>query len=224
MESKNLVEIHYTNKVPKDTLFELLLGLMSLMTSGWMIYLSSKSEFTFPLAFIIITLLFIGVHPFILYLNYYKYGRGMEIIIQPEKNQITVIRDGKRNLFKIENIEFVETYKSATLPRYGLSFSYVKYYLKSKETIIVTSLMTNNLFIPKTSPEPIISESFFPLINRNPIVKNSKEDNYNKLLKKYQKYSTTKLQEIVESKHYHYTAKKVANKVLEKRITKHNSG
>lgn len=213
-----MTEILYRNKVTRDTLFDVILGLIFLTTSGWMIYKYTISEFEFPPVFVIISLfIFIGVHPLILFLNYYIYGKGREIIIQPEKNQITVIKNRESTSFKIENIEFVEIHKSASLPRYGLSFSYVKFYLKSKEIIIITSLMTNHFFIPKTLPKPSISKTFFPLINKGYIVKNSKEYHHNRLVGKYNKYSTTKLQEIAKSKHYHSSAKNVAKKVLENR-------
>ena len=212
----------YQNRLNSSIFFDVLIGIGALGLTSWLVYLSIELN---PNPFLLWTLIvafgFIGLHPLILFVNYWHYGRRVTISICDNTG---IIRLEKGENTYSHNIEHIEIYESASLPRYGLSYSYLKIYLHSKELVIITSLMTKNLTIPSTSIKPTIIKSFFPFIDKNNVIKNSGEDTLIRLTKHFEKYKTSKLEEISNSNRYQDISKKVALQILEKRKTTHNNG
>ena len=216
----------YKNRLNNSTLADVLLGFCSLGLTSWLIYLTIESNPHpfFLWTFIVIAFGFIGIHPLILFVNYWHYGRGLTISICDKTGIIRLEKSENSYSYNVENIEHIEVYKSASLPRYGLSYSYLKIYLNSKDVVIITSLMTKNFPVLSTSKKPTVIKSFFPFIDENNVIKNSEEDTLIRLTKHFEKYKSSKLEEISNSNSYRDISKKAARKILEKRKTTHNNG
>jgi hypothetical protein len=210
--------IEYKFKIRFKNIIDLLYGVLVLLFFVVLIVffedIVDSSEITIILLGILMLLLLIfGILPIMMFVQYYLKSKT-KICINPDTNTITINDGAKSKTINIDEIEAVEIYKTQRIGVLRFDFDYAKYFTKGKLAFIITSLMTNDFYVPEKI-KPMEYESIYQFIPKK--LEKSKTE-YQRFLDKYDTWANTDLENIIETQErYRETAVNAAKEILKKR-------
>ena len=165
------------------------------------------------LGILMLLLLIFGILPILIFVQYYLNSKT-RTCINLDTNTITIYHREKSETINIDEIETIEIYKTQRFGVLRFDFDYAKYFTKDKLAFIITSLMTNDFYVPEQI-KPMEYESIYQFIPRK--IEESKTE-YQLFLEKYEIWKSIDLENIIETQEkYRETAVNAAREILNKR-------
>jgi hypothetical protein len=150
----------YSYSFGKRQAFNILLGIGMI---GFAIFLFFRFEIDNTRIILICVFAILGLFPLLITSHYFLRSRRFDVWIETNKGLIEIDKIGKKEIFKLEDIQSLEIHEHKGLGLYEFDFDYAKYTFKNGKYFIANNFMTNEYFIP-SDIEPKMFKEFLPII------------------------------------------------------------
>lgn len=149
---------------------QFLLIIICLIPIGTSILLLTKTDNVDNTVIAIVCFLtVIGMTQILLVTNHITKSLNTEIRIDHDKGAFEILRNGKKEIYNLDEIVAIDIHDQSKIGLFGHDFDYARYIFANGKQCIVTTMMTDNYYIP-AGLDPKIKSTIFPFILGRTIV------------------------------------------------------